>query len=163
MTSWVNAPKQLQLNLLLVSTETNIKDFMAMYRKEFPWATVLPKMHVMEDHVIPWCRRFRLGAGLMGEQGAESIHARIMKLERDYRGIRDKLDSLKYIVAEQALYTAPSLQALEPLIKRRKTKSLDNSDSETEDEVEGIGEEENGEEENDDVCNKSILVFRTLS
>ncbi len=54
----------------------------------------------------------------MGEQGAESIHARIMKLERDYRGIKDELDSLKYIDNEQALYTAPSLSALRPPIKR---------------------------------------------
>ena len=54
---------------------------MAFYRAQFPWATVIPKLHVMEDHVIPWLRRFHVGAGLMGEQGAESIHARVMKLE----------------------------------------------------------------------------------
>ena len=107
---------------------------MSFYRAEFPWATILPKMHVMEDHVIPWMKRFHIGAGLMGEQGAESIHARMMKLERDYRGIKDELDSLKYIVHEQALYTAPSLSALWPPTKKRKLDSPSSSDDDSSDE-----------------------------
>ena len=39
--------------ILYSFTEKNIKKFMASYRAKFPWATVLPKMHVMEDHTIP--------------------------------------------------------------------------------------------------------------
>lgn len=70
---------------------------MSFYRTNFPSSTVLPKMHVMEDHVIDWLRKCHVGAGLMGEQGAESIHARMMKLERDYCGIRDEFNSLKYV------------------------------------------------------------------
>ena len=93
---------------------------MAFYREEFPWATILPKMHVMEDHVIPWLRHFHVGAGLMGEQGAESIHALMMKLERNFQSIPNELDRLKYIVKEQALATAPSLLTLRPPIKKRK-------------------------------------------
>lgn len=117
---------------------------MKFYRAEFPWATILPKMHIMEDHVIPWLRRFHIGAGLMGEQGAESIHARMMKLERDFQGIKDDLDRLKYIVSEQALYTAPSLSALRPPVKRRKvdnssgSSSDDSSDEEEEHDVEAM-------------------------
>ena len=71
-------------------TEKNIQHFMSFYRAEFPWATVLPKMQVMEDHTIPWLRKYRVGVGLMGEQGAESIHAQTMKLERDFQGIKDE-------------------------------------------------------------------------
>ena len=111
---------------------------MAYYRAEFPWATIMPKMHIVEDHVIPWLRRFHVGAGLMGEQGAESIHARIMKLERDFQGIKDELDSLRYIVAEQCLYTAPSLSALRPPIKRRKLEDNScSSDDSSDEELEG--------------------------
>ena len=51
-------------------------------------------MHILEDHVIPWLRH--VGAGLMGEQGAESLHAHLHKLERDYAGIVNKVDRLKY-------------------------------------------------------------------
>ena len=138
------------------STEKNIQDFMNFYRTEFSWATVLPKMHVMEDHVIPWLRRFHIGAGLMGEQGAESIHALIMKLEREFRGIKDELDSLKYIVTEQSLYTAPSLSALRPPVKRRK---LDDSSSD-----DSSDEEEEEEEDNEEAVvtqHPSILVSRS--
>ena len=110
----------------------------------------------MEDHVIPWLRRFHIGAGLMGEQGAESIHARIMKLERDFRGIKDELDSLRYIVTEQSLYTAPSLSALRPPVKRRK---LDDSSSD-----DSSDEEEEEEEDNEEAVvtqHPSILVSRS--
>ena len=48
---------------------------MSSYREKSPQASILPKMHILEDHVVPWMRRWRIGAGLMGEQGAESIHA----------------------------------------------------------------------------------------
>jgi hypothetical protein len=129
-----------------------------LHGAEFPWATILPKMHVMEDHTIPWLRNFHIGAGLMGEQGAESIHARMMKLERDFRGIKDELDSLKYIVSEQSLYTAPDLR---PPVKRRKF--ADNPDSCSSD------EEENGDEDASvtsqpvtPLPQPSILVFRPL-
>ena len=100
----------------------------------------------------------------MGEQGAESIHARMMKLERDYNGIRDPLDSLKYIVAEQELYTAPSLSDLRPPVKRRKLrKSPDNSDTSDDSSAEeGESEDENEEVEEVTVTTPrpSILVYR---
>ena len=57
---------------------------MAHYRSSFPHATVLPKMHILKDHVIQWLRRWHVGAGVMGEQGAESLHAHPNKLEEDY-------------------------------------------------------------------------------
>ena len=79
---------------------------MAFYRASFPEATILPKMHLLEDHV-PWFKRWHLGFGLMGEQGAESIHAHLMKLERIYQGI--DVERLKYIFKEHMLVSAPSL------------------------------------------------------
>ena len=48
---------------------------MNFYREAFPEATVLPKMHFLEEHVVPWLKKWKIGFGLMGEQGAESIHA----------------------------------------------------------------------------------------
>jgi len=42
---------------------------------------------ILEDHVVPWTRRWQLGAGLMGEQGVESIHAHLHKLESQYCGL----------------------------------------------------------------------------
>ncbi len=99
--------------------ESHITKFLKFYREQFPSATILPKMHVLEDHVIPWIRKWRLGSGLMGEQGAESIHAHVMKLERTHQSIPNDLDRLKYIFKEQTLESAPSLTSLRPPLKKR--------------------------------------------
>jgi len=56
-------------------SEKDIKTFMGYYRATFPLAMVLPKMHILEDHIVPWIRQWQIGFGFMGEQGAESIHA----------------------------------------------------------------------------------------
>ena len=80
----------------------------------FPDATVLPKMHVMEDHVIPWLQQWHIGARLVGEQGAESIHAHLMKLERLHQSIANPVDRLKYFFSEQMLESELALLALRP-------------------------------------------------
>jgi len=47
-------------------------------------ATILLKIHILEDHVIPWFRKLHVGADLMGEQGAESLHTNLHSLEGKY-------------------------------------------------------------------------------
>ena len=32
---------------------------------------------ILDEYVIPWLRKWNVGAGLMGEQGAESLHTRL--------------------------------------------------------------------------------------
>ena len=70
-------------------------------------------MHIMEDHIIPWLERWHIGVGLIGrEQGAESIHAHLMKLKRLHQGTANPVDQLKYTFSEQILESEPSLVAL---------------------------------------------------
>ena len=107
------------LFLWFAIADQNIVKFLDFYRATFPKATILPKMHILEDHVIPWMKRWTIGAGLMGEQGAESIHAHLMRLERIHQGIPNAVDRLKYIFKQQILETAPSLVALRPPPKKR--------------------------------------------
>ena len=59
-----------------ISTEAKIDKFMEFYRESFPEATVTPKLHMMEDHIVPFLQKWKIGLGFLGEQGAESIHAR---------------------------------------------------------------------------------------
>lgn len=33
------------------------------------------EMHMLEEHVVPWLKEWHIGFRMMGEQGAESIHA----------------------------------------------------------------------------------------
>ena len=77
-------------------------------------------MHLLEDHKSEWLRQYYLGAGLMGEQGAESIHAHLNRLQDRYKNITNSVDRLKYIFQVYNLEIEPSLQALKPLQQKRK-------------------------------------------
>ena len=103
-------------------TEKDITAFLEYYRANFPQSAILPKMHLLEDHVVPWIKRWGLGAGLMGEQGAESIHAHLNKLEATYSSIPNRVDRLRYIFNTYTLETTPELSSLRPAAKKRKLK-----------------------------------------
>lgn len=97
---------------------------MAFYRATFPHATVLPKMHLMEDHMVPWMRKWHLGFGIMGEQGAESIHASFNSIERSFASmIHNRVERLRSVVKEHHLRVSPANLSLLPPIKRRKKKT----------------------------------------
>ena len=72
--------------------ELDIQVFLTYFRISFPSSTIIPKMHILEDHTVTWLKRWHLGAGFMGEQGAESVHAHVHKLEANYSGITNRLD-----------------------------------------------------------------------
>ena len=57
---------------------------MKCYWESFSTATVLPKMHILEEVVVPWLRRWHIGFGMLEEQGAERIHAYFNSLGRTY-------------------------------------------------------------------------------
>ena len=54
----------------------------------------------------------------MGEQGAESIHAHLAKLEAQYSGIVNPVDN---IFKEHSIESAPELNCLLPPPKKYKT------------------------------------------
>ena len=93
---------------------------MGYYRGNFQHATVLPKMHILEEHVAPWIEKWRVGFGLMGEQGAESIHAYFNSLARTYHSIPDKVERLRAMMREHFLHSTPSLVATMPAPKKHK-------------------------------------------
>lgn len=76
----------------------------------------------------------------MGEQGAESIHAHMMRLAEINRGIENDVKRLEYIMKEHMLESAPSLTSLRPPPKKRK-KSDSSSESEESEESEDEHEE----------------------
>ena len=56
---------------------------------------------------------------MMGEQGAESLHSTLHKMEERYSGIVNRLDRLIYIVKEHNILTFPGLNTLRPAPKSR--------------------------------------------
>ena len=58
--------------------QDRVKTFMSAARSEIVHCSrgrITPKLHLLEFHVVPSSRRFGVGLGMLGEQGAESIHA----------------------------------------------------------------------------------------
>lgn len=56
----------------------------------------------------------------MGEQGAESIHSHVKKLENTHASIPNPLDRLRYIFKMYMIETNPSLLSLRPEVMTRK-------------------------------------------
>lgn len=61
-----------------------------------------------------------VGMGMMGEQGAESIHANVNDIKKAYSNIPDGVSRLKCILMEHHRRVCPTLQMEQPEIKRRK-------------------------------------------
>ena len=98
---------------------------MAFYRDKYPEATVPIKMHLLEDHTVQWANSNHVGFGLLGEQGAESIHAKFNRLGLAFTSIKDRVKNLKCIVKEHLLSIEPELvAAIPPPAKRAKDTSL---------------------------------------
>ncbi len=80
---------------------------------------------MLEKHTIPWLRTWGgVGFGLMGEQGAESIHRWFNSQRRTYATMADGVEQLGCIMKEHFIHVAPTNVALEPPIKRRKLRTV---------------------------------------
>ncbi len=77
-------------------------------------------MHFLEMHVGEWLRKYRVGFGLMGEQGAESIHAAINFIKPAYTNIPNEVQRVKCVLTEHHRQVCPVLNQCRPVIKKRK-------------------------------------------
>ena len=80
---------------------------------------------MLEKHVIPWLKKWHVGFGLMGEQGAESIPAYSNSLKRTYQTIPDRVDRLHHMMKEHSIHVAPvNVTAVPPVKKRKKSSNI---------------------------------------
>ena len=98
---------------------------MSRYRQTFPDSSVLPKMHFLEEHVVPWIRKWKIGFGFMGEQGAESIHAYFNGLVARYKSVPDPVKRMECTMREHFLHIAPANVSVKPNIKKRKLNQVE--------------------------------------
>lgn len=103
--------------------EFDIDKFMEFYRDSFPHATITPKLHMLEDHIVPFLQEFHVGLGFLGEQGAESIHARFNKFRQDYRVMPNRAAQLKSIMNAHLLQVCPDNLAKVPVVQKRPFKT----------------------------------------
>ena len=103
-----------------LTVDFNIQDFLAYYWKSFPEASITPKMHMLEDHTIPWLEQWQCGLGFHGEQGLESGHAEFNSLKVTYQNIRDQAEKRRHLLKEHHLKKNPDAASYIPPIKKRK-------------------------------------------
>ena len=96
---------------------------MSFLRTNWPDVNISPKLHMLEDHVVDFLRRWKVGFGFYGEQGGESIHHEFKKMKERYSNIKPKTNRLKYLMTQHLLTVNPDAQSLKPVIKRRKLKT----------------------------------------
>ncbi|XP_033122527.1 uncharacterized protein LOC117121429, partial [Anneissia japonica] len=77
--------------------ESAITDFSREYRKV---ATNVkqPKLHMLEHHSIEFMRKWKVGLGLLSEQGGELIHAEFNRRKRSVYGLRSHLDQIMSVM-----------------------------------------------------------------
>ena len=82
------------LPFFLIS-EAAIDDYLDFFRTHFPDMTVSPKMHILEDHIIPFIKRWHFGLGLFDEQGGETIHKEFNQLAARAWGAHSDVEKLR--------------------------------------------------------------------
>ena len=92
--------------------------FMYHLQVDWPQVRITPKMHMLEDHMFDFISKWKTGCALYGEQGFESAHNGINKMQHWYSNIKNDLERLKYITNQHLLSTNAQAQIIKP---KRKT------------------------------------------
>ena len=93
------------------SLDICIKDLLDTYRRMFPGQNITPKLHLLEDHAVQQLSKFRVGFGLLNEQGGELIHTHFNRTGRIVHGMRDNLQRLMAIMRRHLTSTIPDIRA----------------------------------------------------
>ena len=88
---------------------TCIDHYMEFFSDTFP-NKVIPKMHCLEDRVVPWMQRWKCGMAFHGEQAFESLHAEFDRLQHAACGIKDKTSQLLSMMKSHHLKCSPLIQ-----------------------------------------------------
>ena len=116
--------KNIDYTLLI---ERYIAKFLEFYRDSFPHASVLPKMHLLEDHLVPFLKEYGVGLGFLGEQGAESIHARFNEIKKNFSNMPNSVQRFECVLKEHFRQICPQNLSKQPEPKHYVTKRMRNS------------------------------------
>ena len=94
---------------------------MKYWRTTWPNESVTPKMHMLEDHMVPFVKKWKMGCGFYGEQGAEGLHKDFNEIRANHTGINDPVMKLKSIMKRHHLNAFPDAnnEELKPKVKAR--------------------------------------------
>jgi len=97
--------------------EQDIQKLMGYYRQHFPAETSPPKMHMLDEHVVPFIRQWKFPLVFWGEQGGESIHHDFASLSETFHRVKPDTDRLKKTLEEHFIVTDPSNKEVVPVKK----------------------------------------------
>ena len=100
-----------------------VQSFLELCRREVverQFGNITPKLHLLENHTEPMMRRLRVGLGLLGEQGAESLHSSLSSLASKFKNIPGELQRLKAVADQHLLTTTDEASKLRPRPRKRK-------------------------------------------
>ena len=102
-----------------LSTEQDIDTFVSFFRSNLPDATFPPKMHMLEEYVGPFLRRWYFPLRCFGEQGGESIHKDFVQLTSIFSHVKPSTMRLKKMLEEHHLIVHPKNRELIPEKRKR--------------------------------------------
>ena len=85
---------------------------------------ITPKLHILEDHVIPFLEIWHAGCGFYGEQGGESLHAIFNKKKAQYHTIKNDCARLTYLMKAYLSSTNPKARSIRVMQTRRSPRDL---------------------------------------
>ena len=67
--------------------ERDVVQFLSDYRELCPSSSVFPKLHYLEDHVVRFIWKGKVGPGMMAEHGGKSVHRLFNELGDRYKNM----------------------------------------------------------------------------
>ena len=84
--------------------EEDITNFLQFLREKFPDMTITTKLHMLEEHVCPFLRRWYMGLGFYGEQGIEGIHSEFNTQSQHFDHVKKKDTRLRQILVNHHIH-----------------------------------------------------------
>ena len=98
----------------------NIKQFLYDYRKLCPQSTVFCELHYLEEHIFKFVSKWKVGPGMMGEHGGESIYHQFNLLRNRFSSITEAASRSYHTLEEHHLTVHPDCpSAPEPARKSK--------------------------------------------
>ena len=81
-------------------TDNDMQKFAAFYRSKFPKETFPPKFHMLEDHVVPFFKKWKFPLGFFGKQGGKSIHHEFKLFKQTNISVKPASECLKKMLKQ---------------------------------------------------------------
>ena len=91
----------------------------------WPDGTFPPKLHMLEDHAIDFVCKWKLGFGVYGEQGGESIHNEFNNLRNIYCRMQPSTRRLESMLHEHYRRVHPNSKSIKDQKKYCRKRKLD--------------------------------------